>query len=145
MCRELFIVDLKGLTEGAVDRWLRRLMSPKSRGQYKVPDPVREMFADPDPERKSEVLQMFAECGYDPEAFAKRYKFTVSKERESELEMPFEFLSKDEMREGSGYWAFWHRGECWATIGAFENQTLLLEYVRLRINRGRYGIIFQFP
>eukprot|EP00439_Symbiodinium_sp_Y106_P016724 s6131_g2.t1 len=75
-------------------------MSPKSRGQYKVPDPVREMFADPDPERKSEVLQMFAECGYDPEAFAKRYKFTVSKERESELEMPFEFLSKDEMREG---------------------------------------------
>ena len=31
------------------------------------------------------------------EIFAKRYTFTVTKEKETEIEVPFEFLSKEEM------------------------------------------------
>ncbi|CAE7310973.1 Zan [Symbiodinium sp. KB8] len=85
------------LTEGAIDRRLRRLMTPNSHGQYKVSDQVRRMYANMD--EKSKVVKMFEGCDFDPEAFAKRYKFTVQQERESELEIPFEFLSKAEMSE----------------------------------------------
>ncbi|CAE7201636.1 KIAA0754, partial [Symbiodinium sp. KB8] len=85
------------ISGAAIDRRLRRLMAPTAKGQFKIADHIREMYLDPN--KKQQVVRMFENCGFNPEAFSKKYRFTTKKEKECEVEVGFEYLSKEDMAD----------------------------------------------
>ena len=55
----------KQLTPSAVDKRLRRIMTPTVRGSYKVPESVIEQWKDL--QTRCQVMSMFEKCGYSPD------------------------------------------------------------------------------
>ena len=72
-------------------------MAPTAKGQFKIADHIREMYLDPN--KKQQVVRMFENCGFNPEAFSKKYRSTTKKEKECEVEVGFEYLSKEDMAD----------------------------------------------
>lgn len=54
------------LSEGAIDQRLRRLMTPKANGQYKVSKDIVDMF-NAGGKGKTNVFHMFQSVGFDPD------------------------------------------------------------------------------
>ena len=85
-------------SQGAVDRRLRRLLQPNAKGEYKVSEEIRKLWADGE---KSQVFKMFAKCDHDPEKFIKQHSVNTTKERELEVGVFFKFLLEEEFKEKS--------------------------------------------
>ena len=70
------------ISQGAIDRRIRRAMEPTARGDYKVAEEVRKMWNEG---KRDAVFQLFAKCGNDTETFIKKH--AVKKEQEREVEV----------------------------------------------------------
>lgn len=55
----------KQLSASAIDKRLRRLMTPRASGTFKVPQEVVDQWRDVATREK--VMSMFEKCGYDPD------------------------------------------------------------------------------
>lgn len=86
----------EGPSQAALDRRVRRLMQPNSKGEYKVAEDVRKMWADG---RKDQVFKLFAKCDNDPQTFVKRHSIKNEKEREREVGVFFKFLTEEEFKD----------------------------------------------
>ena len=85
-------------SQGAVDRRLRRLLQPNAKGEFKVSEEVRKLWADGE---KSQVFKLFAKCDNDPEKFVKQHSVNTTKERELEVGVFFKFLLEEEFKDKS--------------------------------------------
>ncbi|CAE7556546.1 unnamed protein product [Symbiodinium necroappetens] len=85
-------------SDSAVDKRLRRVMAPNSEGEYRVSEEIRKLWADPGNGR-AKVLKLFEDCQWNKELFTKRYSLKTSLEKEHEVSIPFDYLSKQEMEE----------------------------------------------
>lgn len=83
------------LSEGAVDRRIRRVMEPNAKGEYKVNDTVRKMW---DEGKKGELFKLFAACDNDPKQFIKKHSAKIGKEKEFELGVFFTFVTEEDMK-----------------------------------------------
>ena len=84
------------LSQGAIDRRVRRAMEPNAKGQYKVSQEIRKLWEEGS---KDKVFKLFADCDHDTDAFIKR--FSVKKDHEKELEVGtyFTFQTQEQLAE----------------------------------------------
>jgi len=59
------------ISQSAIDKRLRRLMAPNSKGESKLPTEIREQWADKYGREK--VLALFEKAGYDPDRASKKH------------------------------------------------------------------------
>ncbi|CAE7816444.1 unnamed protein product, partial [Symbiodinium microadriaticum] len=92
-------------TSGAITKRIMRCMEPSSKGVFKVAKCIRDQF-NAGGKSKEKVLELFAQCDYDPdsalvyacfETFVSKFSVEREKQFEMELEVDFEFLTKKEM------------------------------------------------
>lgn len=81
------------LSQGAIDRRIRRAMEPNSKGEFKVSSEVRKLWEEGSRER---VFQLFAECGNNTDTFVKRHSVKKEHEKETELGVYFKFLAESD-------------------------------------------------
>ena len=81
---------------GALDRRIRRVMTPNAKGQHKVSEDIRQMWADG---QKDKVFKLFAECDNDVDLFTKKYSVKKDQEKEFELGVFFTFKTEADMAE----------------------------------------------
>ena len=70
-------------------------MAPSPMGTYKVCESIRNMWDDLSTRPK--VIQLFEKCNFSPDTFVKRFSISSTKEKEEEVNIPFEFVSEEEM------------------------------------------------
>ena len=58
------------LSWSAVDKRLRRLMNPTARGEFKIPEEVRNQWLDKS--TRESVMSLFEKCAYSPDWFEKK-------------------------------------------------------------------------
>ncbi|CAE7858715.1 unnamed protein product [Symbiodinium microadriaticum] len=75
---------------------INRAMEPNAKGEFKVAEKIREQWRSGG---KEGVFKLFAECGNDSEAFIKRFSVTRESEKEMQVGVEFEFLTKQDMAE----------------------------------------------
>lgn len=85
-------------SHGALDRRVRRLLQPNAKGEYRVAEDIRKMWADG---RKDQVFKLFAKCDNDPQTFLKRHSIKHEKEREREVGVFFKFMTEEEFKDKS--------------------------------------------
>ena len=81
------------LSQGAIDRRIRRAMEPNAKGEYKVSSEVRKLWEEGSRET---VFRLFAECGNDTDTFVKRHSVKKEHEKETELGVYFTFLCESQ-------------------------------------------------
>ena len=85
------------VSAGALDRRLRRVLQPDSKGQHKVCQEIRQMWEEG---KKQKVFKMFAECNNnDPTLFTKTYSIKKDQQREFELGVFFTFQTEEELSD----------------------------------------------
>ena len=75
-------------------------MAPTPSGTFKVTDAIRNMWNDINTRPK--VISLFKQVDYSPDAFIKRFSITSTKEKEEEVNIPFEFVSEEDMANDYG-------------------------------------------
>ncbi|CAE6968118.1 unnamed protein product, partial [Symbiodinium sp. CCMP2456] len=85
-------------SSGAITKRLLRVLEPNARGVYKVSKEVRDQF-HAGGISKSNVYKMFAECNNNPETFVAKFSAVHEKQRELQLTVDFEFLTKQQMAD----------------------------------------------
>lgn len=85
-----------GISQGAIDRRIRRALEPNARGDYKVSEEVRKMWNDG---KRDAVFRLFAQCGNDTETFIKKHAVKKEQEREFEVGVFFKFQTEDQMAD----------------------------------------------
>ena len=86
------------VSQGALDRRLRRVMEPNAKGQYKVSEEIRKMWNQG---QKDKVFKLFAECENDPTNFTKKFSIKKDQEKEVEVGVFFTFKTEEEMADMS--------------------------------------------
>ena len=81
---------------GALDRRIRRIMTPNAKGQHKVSEDIRQMWADG---HKDRVFKLFAECDNDVDLFTKKYSVKKDQEKEFELGVFFTFKTEEDLAD----------------------------------------------
>lgn len=84
------------ISQGALDRRVRRVMEPNAKGQYKVSADIRQMWQDG---KKDKVFKLFANCGNDVDVFIKRYSIKKDQEKEFEVGVFFKFQTEAELAD----------------------------------------------
>lgn len=83
-------------SQATLEKRIRRCMAPNLKGQYRVAEHIRKMWADG---QKDNVLSIFAECGNDPKTFMKHHKIRVDQEKEMEVGVYFTFKTETELAQ----------------------------------------------
>ena len=68
---DLFPTPPPELSQSAIDKRLRRVMTLNSKGQSKVPAEIRDQWVDKYSREK--VLALFEKAGYDPDRASKKH------------------------------------------------------------------------
>ena len=84
------------ISQGAIDRRIRRAMEPNARGDYKVAEEVRKMWNEG---KRDTVFRLFAQCGNDTETFIKKHAVKKEQEREVEIGVFFSFQTEEQMAD----------------------------------------------
>ena len=86
------------LSQGAIDRRIRRAMEPNAKGEFKVSSEVRKLWEEGSREK---VFRLFADCGNDTDTFVKRHSVKKEHEKETELGVYFTFLTESQFGDRS--------------------------------------------
>lgn len=86
------------LSQGAIDRRIRRAMEPTAKGEFKVSSEVRKLWEEGSREK---VFRLFADCGNDTDTFVKRHSVKKEHEKETELGVYFTFLTESQFGDRS--------------------------------------------
>ena len=70
---------------------INRVMEPNAKGEFKVSEEIRQQWKGAG---KEGVFKLFAESGNNADAFIKRFSATRDSEREMQIGVEFEFLTK---------------------------------------------------
>lgn len=84
------------LSQGAIDRRVRRAMEPNAKGQFKVSQEIRKLW---DEGNKDKVFKLFADCGHDTDVFIKRFSVRKDHEKEFEVGTYFTFQTEEQLAE----------------------------------------------
>ena len=87
-----------GVSQGALDRRVRRMLESNAKGQHKVCEQIRKMWEEGS---KQKVFKLFMECNNDPSLFIKKYSIRRDHEKEFELGVFFEFKTEEELQDKS--------------------------------------------
>lgn len=90
------VQHVEPLSEGALDRRMRRICQPDAKGAYKVSEEIRNMWNSGS---KDKLFRLFAQCGNDPKAFVKRFAAKKTQEKESELGVYFAYKTAAELEK----------------------------------------------
>ena len=84
------------ISQGALDRRVRRILEPNAKGQHKVCEEIRKMWEEGS---KQKVFKLFADCNNDPSLFTKKYSIKRDHEKEFELGVFFEFKTEADLQD----------------------------------------------